>query len=32
MLWMFIHFPNLALEAQFMGDQRPIPQLLLQPR
>ncbi len=31
MLWLFIHFPNLALEAQFLADQRPIPQLLLKP-
>lgn len=31
MLWLFIHFPNLALEAQFVGDQRPIPQILLRP-
>jgi protein ImuB len=31
MLWLFIHFPNLALEAQFQADQRPVPQLLLRP-
>lgn len=31
MLWLYLHFPRLALEAEFLGDQRPLPQLLLQP-
>ncbi len=31
MLWLYIHFPNLALEARFLADQRQIPQLLLKP-
>ena len=31
MLWLHIHFPRLALEAQFMADPRPLPQLLLIP-
>ncbi|EAR07951.1 Y-family DNA polymerase [Reinekea blandensis] len=31
MLWLYLHFPRLALEAGFLGDQRPLPQLLLQP-
>jgi len=31
MLWLHIHFPRLALEAQFMADNRAIPQLLLVP-
>lgn len=31
MLWLYLHFPRLALEAAFLGDQRPLPQLLLQP-
>ncbi|MEJ2076007.1 MAG: DNA polymerase Y family protein [Reinekea sp.] len=31
MLWLYIHFPQLALETEFLGDQRPLPQLLLKP-
>jgi len=31
MLWLHIHFPRLALEAQFMADPRALPQLLLVP-
>lgn len=31
MLWLYLHFPRLALEAEFIGDPRPLPQLLLQP-
>lgn len=31
MLWLYIDFPKLALEAAFIGDPRPLPQLLLQP-
>lgn len=31
MLWLHIHFSKLALESRFLSEQRPIPQLLLQP-
>ncbi|MBU2862555.1 DNA polymerase Y family protein [Reinekea forsetii] len=31
MLWLHIHFPQLALEAQFLADPRALPQLLLAP-
>lgn len=31
MLWLYVHFPRLALEAQFLGDSRALPQLLLAP-
>lgn len=31
MLWLHVHFPRLALEAQFLGDSRALPQLLLAP-
>lgn len=31
MLWLYIHFPRLALEAHFIHDARKLPQLLLKP-
>ena len=31
MLWLHIHFPQLALESAFITDIRPVPKLLLQP-